>query len=283
MQSTDIIQPTALGSAIAINGDKTIPNQTASGTETSSISAGFLPITSEPLDDGGVAPERTDFNGMFYLSTDQRFYLQNGGLITYSDAVATKIGGYPQGAILGYLDANGNLCYVKSLIDNNQNNFITTPANIDGTKWEYVTLKSDLSNLGSTSSNNFDGQWVNSPMTLSTATSVGTHYIDLSTYLPDDNFTYELDIYAYMVNTTYQSTELSFGDNRYTPDSPYYNDYYYRPIMVGDAYYTNYDQPNTTNLLYVTKNRTLRFSIGNHSCSSLELKVYRYRRLGTNS
>ena len=139
MQSTDLVQPLALQTPFAINGNKVIPSQNASGTDTSSINLGFLPITSEPLDDGGLPPERTDFNGMFYLSTDQRVFLQNGGFITYDDNVATAIGGYPKGAILGYLDSNNNFDFVVSLVENNQNtNFNTNPAWIDGTYWAYA-------------------------------------------------------------------------------------------------------------------------------------------------
>lgn len=140
MQKTDVINPLAIGTPIAVNGDKNIPNQTATGTDTSSINAGFLPITSEPLDDGGVAPERTDFNGMFYLSTDQRVFLQNGGVITYNTDVATAIGGYPQDAVLGYIDTSGNFGFVKSLINNNQYDFVTNPSYIDGSHWEYANL-----------------------------------------------------------------------------------------------------------------------------------------------
>ena len=101
MQSTELVAPLAIQTPIAINGDKNIPKQNAQGTDTSSINLGFLPITSEPLpapkhpEYTGKAPERIDFNGMFYLSTDQRTYLQNGGYITYNDDVATAIGGYP--------------------------------------------------------------------------------------------------------------------------------------------------------------------------------------------
>lgn len=150
MQSSEVITPLAIQTPIAVNGDKNIPSQSASGTDTSSINLGFLPITSEPLDDGGVAPERIDFNGMFYLSTDQRVFLQNGGVITYDSTVATKIGGYPAGAILGYTDSLGNYGFVTSLVENNQYNFVTTPSYIDGEKWEWVSLKADLSNMNPT-------------------------------------------------------------------------------------------------------------------------------------
>lgn len=146
MQSSEIIQPLAIGTAIANSGNKNIPPQTATGTDTSSISAGFLPVTSEPLDDGGIAPERIDFNGMFYLATDQRVFLQNGGVITYDDNVATAIGGYPQGAILGYITST-SYGFVKSLVDNNQYNFVTTPSYIDGVNWSYIPLTNTIETI----------------------------------------------------------------------------------------------------------------------------------------
>ena len=67
MLKSEIIQPTPLQTPFAVNGTKVIPNQTASGKDTASIDAGFLPITGKALDDGGQAPERPDFNGLFYL------------------------------------------------------------------------------------------------------------------------------------------------------------------------------------------------------------------------
>lgn len=141
MQSSELTSPLGMTIPFALNGNKNIPNETASGTETCSLNLGFLPITQEPLDDGGIAPERIDFNGMFYLATDQRVFLQNGGVITFNDAVNTAIGGYPKNAILGYIDNTGRFGFVRSLIENNQYNFVADPSYIDGINWEYVNLK----------------------------------------------------------------------------------------------------------------------------------------------
>lgn len=164
MQKSQIIQPTAMQAPFAIQGDKNIPNYDAAGTDTSSIREGFLPITSEPLDDNGQAPERTDFNGMFYLSTDFRVFQQNGGLITYDATVASTIGGYPKDAILGYLDSNGKLGFVRSLHDDNQTNFVADPTNINNIDWAYTHIlntDADIATLNSTISSvqsNLQGQ-----------------------------------------------------------------------------------------------------------------------------
>lgn len=156
MKKTDVVQPVAMASAFAegvysatSTSDFEIPAATSTGaTDTCVLDDGFLPITSTALDDGGIAPERKNFNGMFYLSTDQRFYLQNGGFITYDANVATAIGGYPQDAILGYIDGDGVYKLVRSLIDDNTNNFVTTPSLIDGTHWEEIPMGGSSRNIG---------------------------------------------------------------------------------------------------------------------------------------
>lgn len=154
MKSTDIVQPHAMPSIFAEDvysststANFAIPDATStSATDTCVMDDGFLPITSEPLDDGGIAPERKNFNGLFYLSTDQRVFLQNGGFVTFNANVSSAIGGYPQGAILGNMDSNGRFSFVKSLIDDNTYNFVATPSYIDGEHWEYASIKIDLSN-----------------------------------------------------------------------------------------------------------------------------------------
>lgn len=148
MKKTDVTQPVAMATPFAegvysatSTEDFEIPAATSSTADDSCVmDNGFLPITSTALDDGGKAPERKNFNGMFYLSTDQRFFLQNGGFITYNPDVATAIGGYPQDAILDFIDSNGNYKKVRSLIDDNSNNFVADETLIDGTNWEEIQM-----------------------------------------------------------------------------------------------------------------------------------------------
>lgn len=161
MKSTDIVQPYAMAATFAENvftttgsDDFELPAATTtSPNDTCVQDDGFLPITSEDLDEGGIAPERKNFNAMFYLATDQRNYIQNGGLITFNQDVSDEIGGYPQGAVLDYIDVNNEYHKVISLIDDNTNNFVTTPTLIDDVNWkflEYGNFKDaniDLSNL----------------------------------------------------------------------------------------------------------------------------------------
>lgn len=146
MESTDVIQPLPITQPVATQGTKNTIPQTATGTEYASIATGFPDITMQSLAEGGKPPHGQDFNGLFYLSTDQRVYLQNGGLITFNQAVSDAIGGYPSGAILDYIDSTGAYSKVKSLIENNTYNFVTTPGYIDGVNWQQLEVSSSALN-----------------------------------------------------------------------------------------------------------------------------------------
>ena len=139
MQSTDIIKPLAITQPVATDGTKFNIPESATGSERASISTGFPDITMKSLADGGKPPRGEDFNGLFYLSTDQRVYVQNGGVITFDQNVSDTIGGYPKGAILDYVVDN-NFYKVQSVIENNTYNFVTNPEYIDNQKWSYMTL-----------------------------------------------------------------------------------------------------------------------------------------------
>lgn len=57
----------------------------------------FPALTQVPLSEGGVAPQRTDFNTLFKLLGDNIFYLQQGGVFSYSDTAD-----YERGAFVKY-------------------------------------------------------------------------------------------------------------------------------------------------------------------------------------
>ncbi|MCD8179777.1 MAG: hypothetical protein LUE98_21205 [Tannerellaceae bacterium] len=141
MKSTDIIQPTAISQPIANTGTRNTISQTATGSGYASVAEGFPDITMIAPADGGLPPRGEDCNGLFYLSTDQKVYLQNGGYITFNEEVSELIGGYPQGAILDYYNSDTNVwAKVISLVDDNTNNFVDDPSLIDGTNWKYANI-----------------------------------------------------------------------------------------------------------------------------------------------
>lgn len=135
MQS--LTQPSILLKPFAEDGQRnSIPleNTDTSNPQLADLTNGFPAITSEDPDDGGLPPERKDFNGLGHLTTTYDYFYQAGGTFTYNATIATAIGGYPLGARLWYTDTNGNTVILRSTKANNSDNFITTPSYI-GTSW----------------------------------------------------------------------------------------------------------------------------------------------------
>ena len=80
---------TALGASADINS---LPQTTPAGTGLASLSGLFPQITQIPIDSGGIAPERADFNALFKLLGDTVFFLMQGGIFSYSASYAYRAG-----------------------------------------------------------------------------------------------------------------------------------------------------------------------------------------------
>ena len=136
-----LTQPTLLLKPFAQSGDKnTIPNTNTdvSNPQLADLTSGFPSITSESPDDGGLPPERKDFNGLGYLTTLYDYFYQAGGTFTFNSTIASAIGGYPLGARLWYF--NGTDGYiVRSTKVNNMDDF-TQDSSYIGTSWVKDTL-----------------------------------------------------------------------------------------------------------------------------------------------
>ena len=95
--------PKMFFSPIAENGDKNeIPQTAAQDKGGLSYSSGFPYITQVPIEAGGVAPDRKDFNGIFNEISQHLFFLQNGGRYQWQDTLD-----YETGAVV--LGSNGIL------------------------------------------------------------------------------------------------------------------------------------------------------------------------------
>lgn len=70
-----------LGSTADVNA---LPATTPSGSGRASTSGLFPPVTQLPLDQGGIAPERGDFNALFKYLGEYLFYLMQGGMFSYT-------------------------------------------------------------------------------------------------------------------------------------------------------------------------------------------------------
>ena len=70
-----------LGNTADVNA---IPETTPSGSGRASFSGLFPPVTQLPLDRGGIAPERGDFNALFKYLGEYLFYMMQGGMFSYT-------------------------------------------------------------------------------------------------------------------------------------------------------------------------------------------------------
>jgi hypothetical protein len=178
--------PQILYQPFAATGDKnTILNSPSTeDPQRANLQTGFPTITQIPIANGGIPPERMDFNGLGYLLSSFYFFTQCGGIYTFNQDVSNAIGGYPLGAVLYYTDSDGTTYKVRSLLENNTYNFVTTPSYIDDEHWAYVsstpitqdTSASSISNVFSTAAAQ---SLINSKIsdTLSAIYPVGSLYI----------------------------------------------------------------------------------------------------------
>ena len=97
---------TALGASADVN---TLPQTTPTGSGLASLSGLFPQITQIPLDSGGIAPERADFNALFKLLGDTVFFLMQGGVFSYLSTYAYTAGNLVafSGAVYECIASNG--------------------------------------------------------------------------------------------------------------------------------------------------------------------------------
>ena len=118
------------------------PIQDASG-DSVNYPQGFPSIYGVPASEGGKYVGRGEINAIGNVATNDLFYHKCGGINTFDAAFAEKVGGYPKGAVLQYL--NRNYIYdVISLIDNNMFDFASSNT-IDGANWAYCNKETSSS------------------------------------------------------------------------------------------------------------------------------------------
>ena len=120
------------------------------GTDTVNMEEGFPSVYSVPAAEGGKYVGRNDMNALLNLSTNDLFYHKCGGLNTFDADFAAKVGGYPKGAILKYVDGT-DIYDVISLVDDNKVDFTgATPAqqtsgilpgSVDGVHWAFCNVQ----------------------------------------------------------------------------------------------------------------------------------------------
>lgn len=136
-----ISEPAVLAQTFCASGDKNTIPSSATGSQLASLAEGFPPVTQKSTLEGGIPPERKDFNGALNLMSQFYYAFQNGWLPTFKTDVSAAIGGYPEGAVLWYMPTTGTyankIVPLKSLTANNTYNFNTNPEYI-GVYWAVV-------------------------------------------------------------------------------------------------------------------------------------------------
>ena len=122
-----------LGSTADVNA---IPATTPSGSGRASFSGLFPPVTQLPLDQGGIAPERGDFNALFKYLGEYIYYAMQGGVYTYVTTYDYTAGNFVLhgGSLYLCIAANGPGSAVKYPTD--------------ATYWRRLALMSDMPAVG---------------------------------------------------------------------------------------------------------------------------------------
>lgn len=123
----DLLIPNVVPMPFANQGDKNQIPTNATGSQLASYQEGFPVITQTAIEEGGIPPERNDFNGILYLLSQWQYAFQNGWLPTFNNDVSNAIGGYALNAILWYYPTSGTdanrAVPLRSLVANNVYNF----------------------------------------------------------------------------------------------------------------------------------------------------------------
>ena len=130
-------EPTQWDHVLGSKADvRPLPDDTSATTGLASLQKLFQMINQIPLDVGGVAPGRLDFNALFKLLGDSIFYAMNGGLASYN-----RTYDYPPNRVVVY----GNGLY-KCIRANGPSASVVVPGTDDAV-WQKIPTTSDVSAL----------------------------------------------------------------------------------------------------------------------------------------
>lgn len=124
-------QPSKIPLAFAASGDKNVIPKSTETTGLASWREGFPAITSAPFSEGGIAPKRADFNGIFNALSQSVIWLQQGGVYAYD--VNTD---YEAGNVV--LDAGG--LYVANAGNGPSSVVVQPSTDATGATWKLVRL-----------------------------------------------------------------------------------------------------------------------------------------------
>ena len=130
-------EPKPWAHALGNNADvQELPDDTGATTGLASLQRLFQMITQTPIEAGGIAPDRVDFNSLFKLLGDSIFYAMNGGLASYNQAYD-----YPPNRVVVYGDG-----LYKCIHANGPDASVVVPGTNDAV-WQKIPTTSDVSAL----------------------------------------------------------------------------------------------------------------------------------------
>lgn len=124
-------QPTKIPRAFADSGDKNSIPESSGDIGFASWQEGFPAICSQPFSEGGVAPKRADFNGIFNALSQAIMWMQQGGMYAYDAGTD-----YEAGNVV--LDAGG--LYVANAANGPSSAVVQPSTDTAGATWKRVRL-----------------------------------------------------------------------------------------------------------------------------------------------
>lgn len=112
-------EPTKIPRPFADSGDKNSIPESSGALGFASWQEGFPAITGTPFAQGGVAPKRADFNGIFNALSAATVWQQQGGFYAYDDTTDYEVGNVVEysGDLYKCITANGPSSAVKAPTD----------------------------------------------------------------------------------------------------------------------------------------------------------------------
>lgn len=168
-----------------------------------------------------------------------------------------------------------------------QNKVITTELNkkIEGisssdvtTALGYTPANTTLSNLGATSSTNFDGQWVGKYLRIENSTSINSYSHSLSNYLPDSTNKYEI-----LVETSLSYKDANAGFCVGTVASPDTNKETNGNFFINSYVTSASKYQYVQGIIPIGTGRTLYSQVATGKPNNAIITLTGYRRIGTNS
>lgn len=145
---TTFNQPKRWTHELGNNADvQELPDDTGATTGLASLQRLFQMITQTPIEAGGIAPDRVDFNSLFKLLGDNVYFSQQGGVWLYNAQVD-----YAVGRIVLHTDGN----FYQSLKANGPSSTVKAPGSDEST-WTKIINKDTLDSRLTT----YDNQLLN--------------------------------------------------------------------------------------------------------------------------